>query len=167
MKTLLISVTAICLVGILVEILLTEGQTKKYIQGVLSLAIIFVLLTQLVTLIKGSDTVLSSLTDDEATTVTADQTVLNKIEMARYNNAIETITEALEDEGITQLELEFSYGYDSTGAIFIQNIYINTANAVINKEDGNININDKIIEACQSTVDIEKDGIIIDGKACS
>jgi hypothetical protein len=162
MKELLIAVTAICLVGVLAEIMLCEGQTKKYIQGVLSLAIIFVLLSQLVTLIKEND-ILSQITIYEED-MSVDVTVLNNIELQRYDNAIITIKNNLSEEGISGVEITYTNGYDSNGNIFIQNIFVDINNAVIKENVGNINIIDKIITACQSEIEIEQDGIIINGE---
>lgn len=163
MSAMLISITAISLIGILVEALLTEGQTKKYIQGVLALAILLVFLTNTVSLIKGGNlNDFINITSEEPITANTDD--LNDIELARYSLAQKSIKSILKKNGITGIVISFSYGYNEHNEVFVQNIYADTSGAVITADLGNINIIDKIIAACQSVVDIEKEGIIIDGK---
>lgn len=163
MKTLIVSITAISLISVLAEILLTEGQTKKYIQGMISLGIIFAILTQAVSLFKGVNADFTVYNGKE--TVVSDGNALNLIQQSRFEFARKKIIDTLEKEGIEKVEITFAYYYDQYGKISIQNIYADTANAVIKENLENINIIDKIIGACQETINIDKEGIIIDGKS--
>lgn len=164
MSAMLISITAISLVGILAEALLSEGQTKKYIQGILALAVILVFLTSVTSLIKGNDDINNYLDITYQEPISTNSDALNKIELYRYNLAQKNIEKLLEKSGIDGVVITFSYGYNEDGNVFVQNIYADTLSAVINTNFGNININEKIVDACQSIVDISKEGIIIDGK---
>lgn len=163
MKALIVSITAISLISVLAEILLTEGQTKKYIQGMISLGIIFAILTQAVSLFKGVNADFTVYNGKE--TVVSDGNALNLIQQSRFEFARKKIIDTLEKEGIEKVEITFAYCYDQYGKISIQNIYADTANAVIKENLENINIIDKIIGACQETINIDKEGIIIDGKS--
>jgi hypothetical protein len=160
----LISITAISLVGILSEALLTEGQTKKYIQGILALAVVLVFLTSATSLIKGNQSVNDYLDITYQEPVSTSSDTLNKIELYRYSLAEKNIETLIEKKGIKDVFITFSYGYNEEGNVFVQNIYADTLSAVIITENGNININEKIVDACRSVVDIGKEGIIIDGK---
>ncbi|HKL73906.1 MAG TPA: hypothetical protein VJ903_03325 [Clostridia bacterium] len=167
MSALLISITAITLIGILVETLLTEGQTKKYIQGVLALAIVLVFLSNIANLVKSSDNLNNFIGVTFEEPITANIDNLNEIELVRYNLAQDNIENLLSKSGISNIDVTFSYGYNEKNEVFIQNIYVDTLSAVINAKQENININDKIIDACLSVVDIKIEGIIIDGKVAT
>jgi hypothetical protein len=160
----LISITTISLVGILAETILAEGQTKKYIQGILALAIILVFLTSATSLIKGNDDINDYLDITHEEPTLTNSNALNKIELSRYNLAQRNIENLIKKAGIEGVAITFSYGYNEKGNVFVQNIYADTTSSVIKADNGNININDKIVDACQSVVDIGKEGIIIDGK---
>ncbi|NLL56842.1 MAG: hypothetical protein GX242_06490 [Clostridiales bacterium] len=164
MSGVLISITAISLISILAEALLTEGQTKKYIQGILSLAIVLVFLAGITALVKGNKNFEDYIDIPKQELVGVNSDTLTKLEQSRYNLAQKSIESLLEKQGIEGVKITFSFGYNETGNIFVQNIYADTSSSVINSNSGNININDKIVDACQSVVNINKEGIIIDGK---
>ncbi|HOO22246.1 MAG TPA: hypothetical protein PKY53_01035 [Clostridia bacterium] len=164
MSELIIAVTAISLIGILAEVLLTEGQTKKYIQGVMALAVVLVILVNVVKIVKGADSVKDYLDIRFEEPAMTDTKSANEIEMLRFEKARLRIVTTLENSGVEGVIISFTYGYNERNAPFIQNIFADTSSAVIKKGYENINIIEMIVDACQSVVDISKEGIIIDGK---
>ena len=53
MKAWLISIVSVCILLILMELMLSEGKTKKFIQGILRLAVVIVLLIPIIKLAAG------------------------------------------------------------------------------------------------------------------
>lgn len=160
MKAFIISVVAISLISILTEVILTEGQTKKYIQGIMSITVVLVLLTNVAALIKSQPSADIAAPAEETVNFNADTNVLNKLETARYELAAKRIASNLKSKGL-DVEVTFVYGYGPEGLVFVQNIAVDVPKSVITEKEGNININDMIITACQNEIRIEKEGIFI------
>ncbi|MFA6866151.1 MAG: hypothetical protein WCR54_01410 [Clostridia bacterium] len=163
MKEFLIAMVAIVLLEVLVEVILVDGNTKKYIMATMSLVVLLVFLCQISAFLKKGFT-MPNFDESSEQTISVDTQTLNKFNMLEYENAIKNITAGLKNDGIEGVGITFSYIYNIEGALLIENIFVDTGNLVIKENAKNININEKIIWYCMQNTNIEKKRIIINGE---
>ena len=144
MKAWLISVTAVCLLLILMELLLSEGKTKKFIQGILRLAMVIVLLSPVTALVKGNTTEIT-ITEEMKETATYDG--LSDFIKRKAENEIEKRLNEM--GGICEAEILVGNGE-------IRFVEITVKENGINAKGENIYTNEKIIECVTDTVAVDK-----------
>ncbi len=155
MKTYLISVAATCLLLVLLEMMLSEGKTKKYVQGILRLAVVIIVLTPLVGLVNKNFSFDDIFDTEKTTAITAnygalDEFLIEKTERAierklNVNSAVRCSAKIVCEQGV------------------IKNVIITVKENGINEHGENIFTNEKIIEAVVSVIDVDKDRIIVYG----
>lgn len=163
MKAFLITMIAVVILEVVVEIILVEGATKKYIQAAMSLVVLLTFLCQLAIFIK-KDYSLPNFSEDIQNVSAIDENILSKLQIMEYNGAIDNIENELESNGLENMFINFSYIFNADGTVSVQNIFVDTSNLVINKNAENININEKIIQCCRNYISIDEERIIINGK---
>ncbi len=151
MKTWLISVSAVCLLLILMELLLSEGKTKKFIQGILRLAIVIVLLSPIITLVNKNVTDIEII-DKNAENVNYDG--LSDYFLERTEREIEKKLNGL--GGKCEAAIKYENGK-------IRMIEITVKENGINEKGENIYTIEKIIECVTATVDVDKEKVLIYG----
>lgn len=151
MKAWLISVTAVCLLLILMELLLSEGKTKKFIQGILRLAMVIVLLSPVTALVKGNTTEIN-ITEETKETATYDG--LSDYIKRKAENEIE---KRLNEMG-GRCEAEILVGNGE-----IRFVEITVKENGINAKGENIYTNEKIIECVTDTVAVDKEKVLVYG----
>lgn len=164
MKAWLISVVAVVLLLILMEVLLSEGNTKKYIQGIIRLVLIIVMLLPIFTLVKKNITYEDIIPTNVPTNESVDQSFLNKIYLSRYHSAEINIQTELKKQGINGAVVRIDIYYADSYLVEISNVYIDLNNAVITKASENIFINDIVINAVSTYIIVDKEKIIIYGQ---
>lgn len=163
MKEWLIGVVAVVLLLVLMEVLLSEGNTKKYVQGIIRLILIIVMVFPIINIIK-KDTVYQDIIPVEDNEEITDQNFLNKIYIARYHSAELNIQTKLSLEGIKGAVVSIDIYYADSYLIEISNVYIDLNNAVISLNEENIFINDIIIDAVKTYLIVDREKIIIYGQ---
>ena len=151
MKAWLLSIVSIILLVILLEIILSEGSTKKFAQGAIRLAIVIVLIIPIISLINkfknGNDTeILQKITD--ATQAQTNQLIYLSIYEEKIKNK-------LSGNGI-KCDVKILYNnYE------VSEIQINIQETCISDEEENINTNEKIIRIVNEILTIDRNKIII------
>lgn len=164
MTTWLLSVAAVAVLTVLLEVLLSEGNTKKYIQGIIRLLLIMVILLPIVKLIKKDISYNDFLPETKIEEEITDKTFLSKISATRYKSAELKIQNLLKDKGINGALVSIDIYYGASYTIEISSVRVDLSNAVITSSESNIFINDIIIQAVQSHLIVDKEKIIIYGK---
>lgn len=156
MKEWLLSVTAVGLLFIMLELLLSDGATKKYIQGVLRLLLVLAILTPLLSFFQkdyslpdenqiGNNLVYSKITDEN-----------NRINSHIKKDTENKIEKTLKEKGI---DCQAEIILDEKGVI--ETIAIKLQMTGINLENENIYSTDKIKEAVTDILNINEELIII------
>lgn len=141
MATWLYSISGVIILSGLLDLVLSEGETKKYVKGIVSLLIIFVIISPLATLANsraGSAWVFPK----ETASVQVSQDFLSSINFQREEQAKLAIEQALTAEGMSANVKVFSDSYN--GVFYIKNVTCTFSKSVINGLDSNIDINKKI-----------------------
>ena len=119
----LLALTGVILLSVLVDILLPSGQTNKFIKGIFSILIIFVILTPLLKL-KNNDFSFSGLFDSG--TIEVDETFIRNTKIRQYEQKEREIKEVLKNYEITVEELVITF--DSKDINNITSVTVRTKN---------------------------------------
>lgn len=163
MKAWLISVVAIVVLTVLLEVLLLDGNTKKYIHGVVRIVLIITMIFPILGLFAKNITYDDVFLPQTAAENITDQSFLKKIQISRYNSTELNIQKELQKQGIMGAVVSIDIYYADNYLVQISNVYVDINNAVITKDDMNIFINDTIIKVIQSYLVVDKEKIIIYG----
>lgn len=155
MKTYLISVAATCLLLVLLETMLSEGKTKKYVQGILRLVIVIVILSPIVGIVNKDFNFEKFFTENGAKIETTNQNIMDDYIVEKTEKAIENKLNGCESTVCT-VKINEKNGVISSVVVTIKENGINTT-------DENIFTNEKIIEAVTDVIEIDKDRIIVYG----
>lgn len=155
MKTYLISVAATCLLLVLLETMLSEGKTKKYVQGILRLVIVIVILSPIVGIVNKDFNFEKFFTENGAKIENTNQNIMDDYIVEKTEKAIENKLNGRESTVCT-VKINEKNGVISSVVVTIKENGINTT-------DENIFTNEKIIEAVTDVIDIDKDRIIVYG----
>lgn len=149
----ILSIVGIILLGVIVDLMLVDGQVKKYVKSIFVLFVIFTLvapLPNLVNNIKSGEITIPS------TEVDIDESYLDIILRQKDNATILAINKAMEDRDIEGTIISVDSSYE-------KNIY--TINyIVVDLEEVKYSVSHSLIyEIVQSVVNIDKEAIKING----
>ncbi len=164
MKEWLLCVAAVAVLIVLLEVLLSEGNTKKYIQGVIRLLLIMVILLPIVKLVKKDIAYTDFLPENAYEEEITDKSFLSKIYATRYKTVELKIQNLIKDKGINGALVSIDIYYGASYTTEISCVRVDLSNAVITDTESNIFINDIIIQAVQDHLIVDKEKIIIYGK---
>lgn len=102
----LLALTGVVLLSVLVDILLPSGQTNKFIKGIFSILIIFVILTPLIRL-KNDDFSFSGLF--ESGSIEVDETFIKNVKVRQFEQKENEIKDVLKNYEITVEELVITF----------------------------------------------------------
>jgi len=135
MQSYLISVLCIVIISVLIEIILPTGQTAKYIKGIFSIFVVYVLINPVV-LFLNKDFDISKYINEA--NINLDETLLKKM----YDNQIETrqidIENQLSSDGFEGVKVRLNYKIVDS-EIIITKAIVNLNNLVITENAPNIN----------------------------
>jgi stage III sporulation protein AF len=143
---------------VIIDIIITSGETKKYIKGVASLFVLMAMITPLAN-IKNIKFDLTS-DSEKITTNVLDNDYLAYIYEARRHVLEKSVLKALEQEGISDAIVNVIVG--SKSDLFeIENIYINIKKPVIKQNDENNIIIDQIKKRVREVLLVDEKLIVI------
>lgn len=149
MSTWLLSIVGVVSLGVLIEIIMPEGEHSKYIKGIFSLVVVFVIISPFPKLIKGEST--SDFFSSESVQISQDEDSYEAIKN-NYRKKVENgFDSILEEYGFE--DLQFTIEYDER--------YILKATTVKFNNTDNYNESDfdrikQLTEGYFGTIKIEK-----------
>ena len=149
-----LSIVGIVLLTLVVDIVLPEGQTGKYIKSVLAIITVFVIASPVPTLLSGDIDVSDVMSDYDAADV--DEAFLQDLFETRMEAVKDTLESEFAEEGVPGVKIDISYEKD--GYVFeIKKILLDTTDAVIDGSDKNINIKETVRGVTQNALDVPSD----------
>lgn len=156
------SVIGAVILSVLSEVLLAEGETKKYVKGIIAVVAVAVVFSGVAGLLKGGFDI-NSVFDNSGAEISVDERYVRELGNARGEEKKNRFLSALEAEGISGVEVFFVL--DMTEASFcFDTVYISTNNVVIADNAKNIVVNDRITELAKATFKPLSGGLNLDGK---
>ncbi len=159
MKAWLISIVALSIGFVLVELLLNEGELKKYISGILRVIFVISVFGAFVNLFNGSFDIDVVFGKGNKTEDTATLDYFVKVREKETENAVETELEKL---GIKQSDVNILSYRDGEKQV-VDTVSVDLTNSVITEEAKNIIGIEDIVKAVKTHVDVPKERIIVYG----
>lgn len=147
----ILSIVGIVILGVIVDLVLVDGQVKKYVKSVFVLFVIFTLVAPLPNLVNN---IKNGQVELPSTEVGIDEGYLDIILRQKNKAVINSVERALVDAGISGAEV-------SVDAEYADNIY--TINSIVLdlEKVGFAVARGRVVEIVQSVVDIDEEDIIV------
>lgn len=155
MKIWILNMVGISLFGILIEILLPKGQTNKYIKGILSLVLIYVVVSPLVSVFTNYS--FGDVKKFIGGEIEIDYAFISDVQIESNKREEKLLIEALEKEGIKNVSIDIISNIIQQKKI--EYVKVNIDKVVIENENANINIKERIEKIITSRLKIKADRI--------
>lgn len=159
----ILSVVSVVVLTVLLDLFMAEGQTKKYIKGIMSIIVIAVIIAPVPKLINKEINVEEVFNANEYQSIEEDEAYFYRLMIAKYSQKEKSIELYLKDHGLKDCRVRINI-YQYNGEIEIINVLVSLEKAVITSNDKNININEMIYEAVNKVTGVSKEFVIIYGK---
>ena len=151
-----LSIVGMCVLSVLIELILPEGQTRKYINAIYSFFLIVVIIAPLPKLVRGDF--------DFEKIITTEEVELQEDFIYQMNrNKLDTLSDEIENElkerGVEGVQVMISADIFSNNLV-IEAVFVDLFDLVIRDESQHINTHEIIVEVVQKFVDVEKENIV-------
>ncbi len=150
MNSYLLSVSVIVFLTSIISLILPDGKMGKCVKSFFSILILLVIISPI---FKLSEFDLESSLSEISYTQDDYLYYINETKTKSLEKDCETL---LEKHGVAYAVVDIEYFIDSEYVYSIKKATIFLDNAVINKNDGHININEELIETVSKYLNIEK-----------
>ena len=151
-----LSIVGIVVLTLMVDIIIPEGKTGKYIKGVFAMLTVFVIAMPLPKIFNSEFDLEEFL--QQNTSASADCDVLENIYYMRLERLEQKIITSAESEGIKNMEVKIN-ALNNNSFVEIQSIEINLKNVVIEEKNPNINIVDIVIDLVSKAAETDKSAV--------
>ena len=151
-----LSIVGIVVLTLMVDIIIPEGKTGKYIKGVFATLTVFVIAMPLPKIFNSEFDLEEFL--QQNTSASADYDVLENIYYMRLERLEQKIITSAESEGIKNMEVKIN-ALNNNSFVEIQSIEINLKNVVIEEKNPNINIVDIVIDLVSKAAETDKSAV--------
>lgn len=155
MKIWILNLIGLAIFGVLIEILLPNGKTNKYIKGVLSLVIIYVIISPVASLLH--DYKFGDIKKFFNGDIDIDYEFVSNIQIESNKQEEKLLEEAIKSEGIENVKVHIVSNLIQQKKIEYVKISINKA--VITGENPNINIKEVITKIVCNRLNIDEEKI--------
>lgn len=151
-----LSIVGIVVLTLMVDIIIPEGKTGKYIKVVFAMLTVFVIAMPLPKIFNSEFDLEEFL--QQNTSASADYDVLENIYYMRLERLEQKIITSAESEGIKNMEVKIN-ALNNNSFVEIQSIEINLKNVVIEGKNPNINIVDIVIDLVSKAAETDKSAV--------
>ena len=151
-----LSIVGIVILTLIVDIILPEGQTNKYIKSVFAVITVFVIALPIPSLFNGDIDIGGVLKNEQAGVI--DTAFIENLMQERASVVKDELLKEYKANGIDNVEVEISYKADVK--FNIEKIFINVKNSVIVGSDKNINIKEKVLSITINLLDISDENVV-------
>lgn len=150
------------ILSVLSEIFLADGETKKYLKGIIAVISVAVVFSGIIGIVKQDFNVFD-FSDGGENNISIDGNYVNQLKNSRAEVKKERFSSALEAEGIGSIEVTYTLDFAKEDFCF-DTVYISTNNVVIADAAANIVVNDRITELAKAIFKPISGGLYLDGK---
>ena len=152
----IMSVVGICVLGVLVDLVLPIGQTKKYIKGVFAFIVVFVIISPLPAILSKEFSI-DDIFEEDAIVIQED--FIYQINRDRLNTIENMIILDLKEQGVTNIEIIVSANV-FTNKMEIDAVFVDLSRVVLNEKLEHIDINELVANSILKYVSVEKSNIV-------
>lgn len=153
----IMAVVGISVLGVLVDLVMPDGQTKKYIKGVFAFIVVLVIISPLPSLLNKEFSI-NDIFEENAIVIQEDFIYqVNRDRLETLENMIEA---DLKEQGISNVSIKISANI-FTNKMKIEAVFVDLSQVVINQNLEHIDINELVAKSVLKYVSIEKNNIVI------
>lgn len=150
------AVAGICVLGVLVELVLPNGQTKKYIKGIFAFIVVLVIISPLPSILKKEFSI-DDIFEEDAIIIQEDFIYqVNKNRLETLENMVVT---DLEEQGIKGVSIIINANI-FTNQMKIDTVFVDLSHVVINENMEHIDINELVANSILKYISINKSQIV-------
>jgi len=150
----ILSIVGVVLIIVIVEIILPNGKTAKFIKGILAIFTIFVIVSPVVTF-KNTNYLENIFNNNE---VVVDGDFLEKINKEKLKEYKNIISKVLSDNGYKNIELNFVA--ETKKELKINKVYVDISKLVLDKNLKHIDKYTNIVAIIKNIIEIKGEDII-------
>lgn len=152
----IMAVAGICVIGVLVDLILPNGQTKKYIKGIFAFIVVLVIISPLPSILKKEFTIEDIF---EENSIVIQEDFIYQVNKNRLETLENMIVSDLEEKGIHNISIIISANI-FTSEMKIDTVFVDLSQIVINENIEHIDINELVVNSILKYIQIEKSQII-------
>lgn len=152
----IMSVAGICILGVLVDLVLPNGQTKKYIKGIFAFIVVFVIISPIPSLLNKEFSV-DDIFEEDAIVIQED--FIYQINNERLENIENMIKLDLKEQGVENVELILSANI-FTNDMVIEAVFVDLSRVVLNEKLEHIDINELVAKSILKYVSVNESNIV-------
>ncbi len=150
----ILSVLGIVLLGIIIDIIIPNGNINKYIKSIYAIFVVAVIISPLTKILKYDNDFSIKYQDYEIS-----QNLLNYIYSARVDSLEIEIVDTLEREGISNISININYSSENNELVY-HSCIVNLKNMVISLDKQHINSYEYITRIINATTGLKSEEII-------
>lgn len=154
------SIVSAVLATALIDVVMAEGETKKFIKGIASLLVIAVIIAPLPALFDGNFQVTGDADGQTGQQTETNETYLERVYMERYKAYELAIQRRLNAVGIYEAVIRIDIEFDG-GIVAIKKVTADLSGAVYSAEASNIDSNGEVVSAAVAVLGEDVRGKIV------
>lgn len=158
MTNYILSIVGVVFLGVLVDVIMPDGEMNKYVKGVFAIIAMCVIISPVPSLLK-KDFDLSQLFYDESATK-VDMDFLEATNKQIKNQLEITLKTKLKDAGFDEVEVEILYDMSNYN-FAIKKVVLDISKMVINQNIPHINKYTEITDIAKKYLNVEESDIVI------
>ncbi len=151
-----LSIAGICVLSVLVELILPDGQTRKYIKAIFSFFVIIVIVSPLPKLVKNGVDLDSIIAGDN---IGIQEDFIYQLNRNKLDSISLNIENELKEQGIDGVKILLSANIFSS-KLEIEAVFVDLFELVIPDDKQHINTHEIIIKTIKKHIDIEEENIV-------
>lgn len=152
----LLTLLGVILLGVLVDVILPSGSTAKYISGIFSIFVVFVIVSPLLSFIKKGYNLKDYFSSEQ---IELDDKLLNSFNKTKFSKLESDIEQELADKGYENVEVSITLNTEGKD-LKIDNIQVDITKLVIKAKEENINKYVYIRQVIMSKVAVNEEVIV-------
>lgn len=153
----IMSIAGVSVLSVLVDLIMPNGQTKKYIKGIFAFIIVFVIISPVPSLINKN----FNIDDIFQEEIELQDEYFYQINRNRLTSLENSITDHLKTEGVSGVQLNINANI-FTQEMEINAIFVDLSQIVINENIKHIDINELVKSSIFKYISIDEEKIIFD-----
>lgn len=151
------AIAGVCVLGVLVDLILPNGQTKKYIKGIFAFVVVLVVVSPLPSLFNKDFSLSNIFKEDDAMIIQED--FIFKVNKDRIESLENMIEADLSEQGASEIKITLSANI-FTDKLKIDAVFVDLSRMVLSSNLEHKDINELVIKSVLKHVQIEKDSIV-------
>ena len=152
----ILAVAGICILGVLIDLIMPNGQTKKYIKGVFAFFVVLIIISPLPNLLKKEFSI-NDIFEEDAIIIQED--FIFQINRDRLETIENMIKADLHEQGIDNVGIIINANV-FVEKMKIETVFVDLSEVVINQDLEHIDINELVLKSILKYVVIEEKNII-------